>query len=204
MDLSWQLTFSWKGHIDIPMHLHVHLKNIKKSFLWGLLKADVSYLAQTLNQVRIWKYINVMVIGIPLDLWFNITWIHIFKRLLLEKYQKFISMRTIEGWCIIFGRYFIKQKYGNMSMSKLLVPCDQEVVGPGFLSGSILSFRLIMKYFLQSFSPHSLPSIDSRREVVSYLQKNVHWVLVNHLVGLSLPRKSVVRFIDWPDMTIAV
>ena len=40
------------------------------------------------------------------------------------------------------------------------------------------------------FYSHSLPSADSRREVVSYLQKNVYWVLVNHLVGLSLPRKS--------------
>ena len=38
----------------------------------------------------------------------------------------------------------------------------------------------------------------SRREVVSY------WVLVNHLEGLSLPRKSVVRLTDCPTMTIPV
>ena len=37
-----------------------------------------------------------------------------------------------------------------------------------------------------------------------YLRKNVHWVLVNHLGGLSLPRKSVVRLTDSPAMTIAV
>ena len=43
------------------------------------------------------------------------------------------------------------------------------------------------------FYGHSLPSGDSRREVVSYLWKNVHWVLVNHLIGLSLVRKIVVR-----------
>ena len=30
----------------------------------------------------------------------------------------------------------------------------------------------------------------------------VHEVLVNHLGGLSLPRKSVVRLSDCPDMTI--
>ena len=55
-----------------------------------------------------------------------------------------------------------------------------------------------------TFYGHSLPSTYSRREVVSYLQKNVHRVLVNRLVGRSLPRKSVVRLTDHPTMTIAV
>ena len=32
----------------------------------------------------------------------------------------------------------------------------------------------------------------------------MHEVLVNRLVGLSLPRKSVVRLTDHPDMTIDV
>ena len=50
------------------------------------------------------------------------------------------------------------------------------------------------------FYIHSLPSADSRKEFVSYFWKNVHWVL---LVGLSLPRNSVVRLTDCPDMTIA-
>ena len=35
-------------------------------------------------------------------------------------------------------------------------------------------------------------AIDSSRTVVCYWQNNVHYVLVNHL-GLSLPRKSVIR-----------
>ena len=35
-------------------------------------------------------------------------------------------------------------------------------------------------------------------------QKYVHKVLVNHLGGLSLPRKSVVRLTDRPDMTLDV
>ena len=45
-------------------------------------------------------------------------------------------------------------------------------------------------------------SADSRRAVVSYRRKCVHEVLVNHRGGL--PRKSVVRLTDRPDMTPAV
>ena len=44
----------------------------------------------------------------------------------------------------------------------------------------------------------------SRGAVVSYLRKYVHEVLVNRLGGLSLPRKSVVRLTDRPDMTLDV
>ena len=54
--------------------------------------------------------------------------------------------------------------------------------------------------------PHTCisPSADSRRTVVSYWQKYVHEVLVNSLGGLSLPRKSVLRLTDRPDMTLDV
>ena len=48
------------------------------------------------------------------------------------------------------------------------------------------------------------PSAFSRRAVVSYRRKYVHEVLVIRLGGLSLPRKSVVRFTDRPDMTLDV
>ena len=48
------------------------------------------------------------------------------------------------------------------------------------------------------------PSAFSRRAVVSYWRKFVHEVLVNRLGGLSLPRKSVVRLTDRPDMTLDV
>ena len=48
------------------------------------------------------------------------------------------------------------------------------------------------------------PSAFSRRAVVSYWRKYVHEVLVNCLGGLSLPRKSVVRLTDRPDMTIDI
>ena len=63
--------------------------------------------------------------------------------------------------------------------------------GPGFVtrSGNILSFLL---------------PLFSRRAVVSYWQKYVHEVLFNRLGGLSLPRKSVVRLTDRPDMTLDV
>ena len=44
----------------------------------------------------------------------------------------------------------------------------------------------------------------SRRAIVSYWRKYVHEVLVNRLGGISLPRKSVVRLTDRPDMTLDV
>ena len=47
-------------------------------------------------------------------------------------------------------------------------------------------------------------SAFSRRAVVNYWRKYVHEVLVNRLGGLSLPRKSVVRLTDRPDMTLDV
>ena len=50
----------------------------------------------------------------------------------------------------------------------------------------------------------SKPIVFSRRAVVSYWRKYVHEVLVNRLGGLSLPRKSVVRLTDRPDMTLDV
>ena len=48
------------------------------------------------------------------------------------------------------------------------------------------------------------PSAFSRRVVVSYWRKYVHEVLFNHLGGLSLPRKSVVRLTDRSNMTLDV
>ena len=43
---------------------------------------------------------------------------------------------------------------------------------------------------------HALPSAESGWAVLSYWRKNVHWVLVNRLVSISLRRKSVV---NWPS-----
>ena len=65
-----------------------------------------------------------------------------------------------------------------------------------FDPGPIPSCRLIMKYFLSSFSSFS----DSRRDIVSNKRKRVHKVLP----GLSLPRKSVVRLTDHLDMAMTI
>ena len=64
-------------------------------------------------------------------------------------------------------------------------------------SGVLGSIPGLATYFRFSFA-------FSRRTVVSYWRKYVHEVLVNRLGGLSLPRKSVVRLTDRPDMTIDV
>ena len=48
------------------------------------------------------------------------------------------------------------------------------------------------------------PFTDSRRAVVNYWQRYMHLVLVNCLGGLSLPRNSVVRVTDCPNMIIPV
>ena len=54
---------------------------------------------------------------------------------------------------------------------------------------------------IPSLATYFPPSAYLRRAGVSYWRKYVHEVLVNHLGGLSLPRKSVVRLTDRPDMT---
>ena len=66
---------------------------------------------------------------------------------------------------------------------------DSRARGPGFdtRSGHILLFLL--------------PLIQERQLSVTGL---IHEVLVNCLGGLSLPRKSVVRLTDRPDLTIDV
>ena len=60
----------------------------------------------------------------------------------------------------------------------------------------------ITKQLLKQFPKYN--NTTSRRSLVSYWQRYVHEVLVNHLGGLSLPRKSVVRSTDRPDMTLDV
>ena len=68
---------------------------------------------------------------------------------------------------------------------------DSRARGPGFdtRSGHILSFH------------HPLIQ-DWQLSVTG--ERYVHEVLVNRLGGLSLPRLSVVRLTDRPDMTLAV
>ena len=61
----------------------------------------------------------------------------------------------------------------------------------GSIPGLATYFRFSFRFFL-------------RRAVVNYWRKYVHEVLVNRLGDLSLPRKSVVRLTDRPDMTLDV
>ena len=77
--------------------------------------------------------------------------------------------------------------------------------GPGSAVGSVSDSRA-RSPGLETVQPHTFisPSANLRRAVVSYWGKYAHKVLVNHLGGLSLPRKSVVRLIDHSDMTLAV
>ena len=88
----------------------------------------------------------------------------------------------------------------------------------GIVEHSIFQYVLqygfaILQYIAIRFLPYCCtprqhtfvsPSTFLRRAVVSYWRKYVHEVLANHLGGLSLPRKSVVRLTDRPDMTLDV
>ena len=73
----------------------------------------------------------------------------------------------------------------------------------GFQSGICDRIVLVPDHWVWQHTFVS-PSTFSRRTVVSYWRKYVHEVLVNRLGGLSLPRKSVVRLTDRPDMTLDV
>ena len=67
-----------------------------------------------------------------------------------------------------------------------------------FVQMMILSWQLTFLRKGQIDIPTCMhfPFADSRREVVSYLQKNLHWVLVNRLLGLSLPKKKC-GLVNW-------
>ena len=89
--------------------------------------------------------------------------------------------KQAEGKCIHTNIHAVAQSVARLT---------QEPEVPALIPGPATHFR---------FS-----SADPRRAVVSYWRKYVHEVLVNRLGGLSLPRKSVVRLTDRPDMTTAV
>ena len=78
---------------------------------------------------------------------------------------------------------------GNASEIDASLSADPGVVS-SIPARPILSWRLIMKYFLRSFS--FLPLNHSRRAVVSYMRKYVHEVPANRLFKLA-QEKTVVR-----------
>ena len=75
-----------------------------------------------------------------------------------------------------------------------------------YVTSSRVCFKSQRSRVRYPIRPHTFvsPSADSSRAVVSLLRKYVHKVLVNRLGGLSLPRKSVGKLTDRPDMTIDV
>ena len=68
------------------------------------------------------------------------------------------------------------------------------------MSGVLGSILGLATYFRFSFRFFKKGSCQLLATVCAY----VHEVLVNRLGGLSLPRKSVVRLTDRPDMTLDV
>ena len=98
---------------------------------------------------------------------------------------------------IRFQKLGINDDRRKNSISFLSVP-------PGRIAQSV--GHLTRKSEVLGSIPHTFvsPSAESRRAVVSYWRKFVHEVLVNRLGGLSLPRKSVVRLTDRPDMTLDI
>ena len=91
--------------------------------------------------------------------------------------------------------------FGDILRKRLKLP-RASLAGPRSAVGSASDSRARGPGFSYPVRPHTCisPSAFSRRAVVSYWRKYVHEVLVNRLGGLSLPRKSVVRLTDRPDM----
>ena len=83
---------------------------------------------------------------------------------------------------------------------KIIVDCTQKL--PGRVVQSVA--EQVVPGSIPGPATYFLLPADSRRAVVGNWRKYVHLVLVNLFGGLSLPRKSVVRISDRPDMTLAV
>ena len=84
--------------------------------------------------------------------------------------------------------HFPFQRPGRVAQSVGHLTRKSRVLGS--IPGLATYFRFSFRFF--------------KKGIVNYWRKYVHEVLVNRLGGLSLPRKSVVRFTDRPDMTLDV
>ena len=93
-----------------------------------------------------------------------------------------VKMPTIVG-ILTFIRTGPLSAVGNVSGYRCVSDCRSRGCKFEPRPGPILSWRLIMKLFLRSFS--SLQLNHSRRVVVSYKRKYVHEVLVNRLFKLA-------------------
>ena len=105
---------------------------------------------------------------------------------------------TDKRYTLIFIFSYLKtNSFTSQSVSTLPGRVAQSVGHLTRKSEVLGSIPGLAKYFRFSF--HLF-----KRAVVNYWRKYVHEVLVNRLGALSLPRKSVVRLIDRPDMTLDV
>ena len=103
--------------------------------------------------------------------------------------------------CNVYTNSADRDQRQHLALSDLGLHCLSFPAGPRSAVGwAIINQRSWVRYPVW---PHTFvsPSADSRGAVVSYWRKYVHEVLVNRLGGLSLPRKSMVRLTDRPDMT---
>ena len=66
------------------------------------------------------------------------------------------------------------------------------------------TIHMILFASASDYNAFGIIKINPKTSTFLYWRKYVHEVLVNRLGGLSLPRKSVVRLTDRPDMTLDV
>ena len=120
--------------------------------------------------------------------------------LVLIKINAFIDMT-----CINFIRIYFRIQFSPLFQLFVINHCHSDVFCFDYFSSFswLVSQGSWVRYPVWQHTCVS-PSAFSRRAVVSYWQKYMHEVLVNRLGGLSLPRKSVVRLNDHPDMTLDV
>ena len=99
------------------------------------------------------------------------------------------------------------KNYTQDAAEKFKLTFNSSLAGPGRVAQSVGHLTrksgVLVRYpvWQHTFVSHSA---FSRRSVVSYWRKYVHEVLVSRTGGPSLPRKSVVRLTDRPDMTLDV
>ena len=112
--------------------------------------------------------------------------------------RKTICLITEEIWYIFQTGFTLQeQNFTSTGAPGRVAQSVGHLTRKSGVLGSIPGLATYLNTFVSS-------SADSRRAVVSYWRKYVHKVLVNCLGGLSLPRKSVVRLTDHPDMTLDV
>ena len=107
------------------------------------------------------------------------------------------------------GTVFIQSSWNYVRM--LIIIISRSGSKLGHVGSKTRSLGQILENLVNTLEGYSVwqhtfvsPSIFSRRAVVSYWRKYMQEVLVNRLGGLSLPRKSVVRLTDRPNMTLDV